>query len=181
MDTDDRLIELCQRGRPEGFARLLLAYQDRVYRRAYSFVRHREDALDLTQEVLIRTIKGLPGFTPGRPLWPWLRRITTNLCLNHLRAKSPLLPLMAGEELAEVAGGEDPADVAVSNWGWQRVNAALARLPPLQRMAVILRHQEGLSYEEVALALELPLGTVKTYLFRSRHTLKAELARDEEV
>lgn len=77
--TDGELVTACRRGRPEGFARLLLAYQDRVFRRAYSFLHSREDALDLTQEVFLRVMQALPRFEEGRPLWPWLRRITTNI------------------------------------------------------------------------------------------------------
>lgn len=177
MSDDESILDLCQRGRPEGFARLLLAYQKRVYQRAYSFVRHREDALDLTQEVFLRSIRGMPSFTPGRPLWPWLRRITTNVCLNHLRSKPALLSLdQAWERGEEPAGGEDPAEAAVVAWNREQLQAALERLPPLHRMAVILRHQEGLSYDEVARGMDLPLGTVKTYLFRARQKLRIELS-----
>jgi RNA polymerase sigma-70 factor (ECF subfamily) len=175
---DEQIINLCQRGRQDGFARLLLAYQERVYRRAYSFVHNRDDALDLTQEVFLKVIRSVGSFTPGRPLWPWLRRITTNVALNFLRDRPALLSLDEAENLPEPAGGEDPLDAAVSAWTAQQLNQALTNLPPLLRMAVVLRHHEGLSYEEVARAMEIPIGTAKTYLFRARRALRVELGRE---
>ena len=171
-------MTMCQRGRQEGFARLLLTYQERVYRRAYSFVHNRDDALDLTQDVFLKVIRTIGVFTPGRPLWPWLRRICTNACLNFLRDRPALLSLDGSTDLPEPAGGEDPLDAAVSAWSWNELQAAMGKLPPLHRMAVVLRHQEGLSYEEVASTMEVPLGTVKTYLFRARRFLRTELCRE---
>lgn len=179
MDADSAIIDLCRRGRPEGFARLLLAYQEPVYRRAYSMLHHREDALDITQEVFIRAMRAIDGFTPGRPIWPWLRRITTNQCLNYLRSRPHLISLDTQWESGDPPGGDDPAEAATASWNRERITAALGRLPPLHRMAVVLRHQEGMSYEEVARAMNLPLGTVKTYLFRARQALRAELATEE--
>lgn len=178
MDQDDQIVTLCQKGRQEGFARLLLVYQERVYRRAYSFVHHRDDALDLTQDVFVRVIKAIRSFSPGRPLWPWLRRITTNVCLNFLRNRPSLLSLDGAEDLPEPAGGEDPLEAVVSAWTASQLQVAMSRLPPLLRMAIVLRHQEDLSYEEVAQAMEVPLGTVKTYLFRARRFLRTELCRE---
>lgn len=176
MELDHQIVALCQKGRPEGFARLLLTYQERVYRRAYSFVHNREDALDLTQEVFLKAMKAIDSFTAGRPLWPWLRRIVTNQCLNFLRSRPNLVSLDATEDLPEPMGGEDPAEAAISAWNWGQIQTALGKLPPLWRMAVVLRHQEDLSYDDIAHALELPVGTVKTYLFRARRTLRDLLA-----
>lgn len=178
MDQDEQIVTLCQRGRQEGFARLLLAYQEQVYRRAYSFVHHRDDALDLTQEVFLKVIRSIDSFTPGRPLWPWLRRITTNVSLNFLRDRPALLSLDGTPDLPEPAGGDDPLEATVAAWNWSQIQTAMGRLPPLLRMAIVLRHMEGLSYEEVARAMEIPLGTVKTYLFRARRILRTELCRE---
>jgi len=172
VDSDQTIVKHCQAGRSDGFARLLLANQERVYRRAYSFLHHREDALDITQEVFVRTISAIRSFDPGRPVWPWLRRITTNLCLNHLRDRPALLSLELAKGQPDRTAGSDPAEAALAHWDWQQVASAMARLPPLYRMALVLRHQEQLTYEEVARAMDLPLGTVKTYLFRGRQALK---------
>jgi len=172
VEQDSQIITLCRRGRQEGFATLLLAYQERVYRRAFSFVQNRDDALDLTQEVFLRTIRGVQNLAPDRPLWPWLRRITTNLCLNFVRDRHPAVPL---DEALPSTDEADPQEAALAAWHAGEVSAAVADLPPLYRMAVVLRHQEDLSYEEIARLMELPLGTVKTYLFRARRLLKQRL------
>lgn len=180
MEQDQLIVEWCKKGRQEGFARLLLAYQERVYRRAYSFLNNRDDALDITQEVFLRCIRSIQTFEPGRPLWPWLRRIATNLCLNHLRDQQNLLSLDHESLQGTMAGGEDPEEAAVAAWTARQIQEAMGRLPPLYRMAVVLRHHDGLSYEDVARAMEVPLGTAKTYLFRARQALKQELMRCQE-
>lgn len=180
--ADAEIVSLCRRRRPEGFVRLLLTYQEPVYRRAYRFLHNREDALDITQEVFLRAIPALDRFDPDRPLWPWLRRITTNLCLNHLRSRRPVDSLDGewdpdeGSPLARLAGSDDTAAAAEARLGREAVMEALADLPPLHRMVVILRHQDGLTYPEIARELGLPLGTVKTYLFRARRALRERLA-----
>ncbi|MFO7275002.1 MAG: sigma factor, partial [Bacillota bacterium] len=77
MDRDASIIQLCRQGHAAGFARLVEAYQERVYRTAYAFVQHREDAQDLTQEVFLRAVRAIDSLDDSRPLWPWLRRVTT--------------------------------------------------------------------------------------------------------
>lgn len=174
--TDEQIIRLCQQGRHEGFAELLRVYQHRVYRRAYSFLHEREDALDATQDVFMRVLNAVDHFRPGQPVWPWLRKITTNICLSKLRAAGsrPLtVPLdEAWEQPHSPGGSDDPQLAAEAAWDRQRLSQALTQLPPLQRMVVVLRHEEQLTYEEIANVTNLPLGTVKTYLFRARKQLR---------
>lgn len=172
---DEQIIRLCQQGRQEGFAELLHVYQDRVYRRAYSFLREREDALDATQDVFMRVLNAVDRFRAGQPIWPRLRKITTNVCLNKLRtanSRPQTVPLdEAREQPHSPAGAGDPHRAAEAAWNRQRLSEALAQLPPLHRV-VVLRHEEQLSYDEIAHATGLPLGTVKTYLFRARRQLR---------
>lgn len=181
QEADADIVSLCQRGRPEGFARLLLAYQDAVYRRAYRFLHCREDALDATQEVFMRVIRGIDRFVPGRPLWPWLSRITTNVCLNQLRNRRPVESLDGDPDAEDtaragrLASAVDTAAAAEARLAREVLAAALADLPPMHRLVVILRHQDDLTYEEIARELGLPLGTVKTYLFRARQVLRKRL------
>lgn len=171
MDRDASIIQLCRQGHGAGFARLVEAYQDRVYRTAYGFVQHREDAQDLTQEVFLRTVRAIDSLDPSRPLWPWLRRVTANVALNYLKQRRGHLSLDA---LPEAALPGDPA--AEPSWTLVDLQRAIADLPPLWRMVVILRHQEDLSSEEIARMLDIPVGTVKTYLFRARRWLRARLS-----
>lgn len=182
MRTDDEIIRLCQQGRSEGFSLLLDAYQGRVYRRAYSFMRNREDALDATQDVFLRVVQAISHFRSGSPIWPWLRQVTTNTCLNRIRSEGSrpqTFPL--DEARDQAASSADPEHEAMVAWDREWLERALDDLPPLQRMVVILRHHEELSYDEIARATNLPLGTVKTYLFRARRTLREAMQRESQV
>lgn len=173
MDRDASIIQLCRQGHRAGFARLVEAYQERVYRTAYTFVQHREDAQDLTQEVFLRTVRAIDSLDSSRPLWPWLRRVTTNLALTYLKQRKGHLSLGELPEAAlPTSGPSEPS--------WTRVDLqrAMAELPPLWRMVLTLRHQEDLTYDEIARLLELPVGTVKTYLFRARRALRARLGSE---
>lgn len=180
--TDDEIIRLCHQGRQEGFTRLLDAYQPRVYRRAYSYLRDREEALDATQDVFMRVLQAIGHFRQGHPIWPWLRQITTNTCLNRIRAQNArpetLLIDDAWEQVESMHSGADPEQMAMQAWDRLWLAGALDELPPLHRMVVILRHQEDLSYDEIARTMNLPLGTVKTYLFRARQKLRVLLQRE---
>jgi len=179
VHTDDEIIRLCQQGRSEGFALLLDRYQVRVYRRAYTFLRDREDALDAAQEVFMRVLQAIRHFERGRAIWPWLRQVTTNTCLNRIRAagsRPATVPLDGEWEHLEATTLEgDPEHRAMVAWDRERLELALGELPPEYRMVIVLRHQEEMSYEEIAQAMRLPLGTVKTYLFRARRALRAAM------
>lgn len=182
VQTDERIVRLCHEGRQEGFALLLDTYQSRVYRRAYSFLRNREDALDAVQETFLRVLPALDRFRIGEPLWPWIRRITTNTCLNYIRSRqreAGVVPLedQANELAADPADG-DPEQLALIALDRELLNQALDTLPPVHRMVVVLRHEEGMSYDEIARTMNLPLGTVKTYLFRARRSLRAVLRNE---
>lgn len=170
MERDATILELCQRGHPAGFARLVEAYQQRVYRTAYRFLHNREDARDIAQEVFFRTVRAIDSLDPQRPLWPWLRRVTVNLSLNLLRRQAPAVPLDLAPERAPQPETDLPP------WTRLDLERALSELPPLWRMALTLRHQEDLTYEEIAGLMDLPVGTVKTYIFRGRRALRERLS-----
>lgn len=174
MEQDTAIIELCQRGHPAGFTRLVAAYQERVFRTAHAFVHNREDARDITQEVFLRTVRAIGSLDAARPLWPWLRRVTANLSINLIKRRPAHLSL---DHLPDAAL---PADAAGEpSWTLLDLQAALAELPPIWRMVLTLRHQEGLPYDEIARLTDLPVGTVKTYLFRGRRMLRERLATQE--
>jgi len=154
-----------------------------VYRRAYSFLRNRDDALEVTQDVFLRVLPAISRFRTGSPLWPWLRRITTNICLNRLRAEARRPETLPWEHAVEELRSPeacDPEAAAELAWDRDALDRALARLPAVQRIAVVLRHEEELAYEEIAEVMKLPLGTVKTHLFRARRALR-EALRNEVV
>ena len=153
-----------------------------MYSRAYSFLHDREDALDATQDVFMRVLHAIGRFNAGSPLWPWLRKITTTTCLNRLRSKAirpeTLAWDAAWEENEPMSRDPGPEASALLAWDRALLSRALAELPPLNRAVVVLRHEEDLSYEQIADLTGLPLGTVKTYLFRGRQRLRESLKNE---
>ena len=133
-------------------------------------------ANDCAQEAFIRAYRALHQYDPTLPFGPWIYRITTNASLNHVQRwharETPVDDLP--ERPAETDLG--PEATAVRREEVAEVVAAMADLPSAYRAALTLRHMQQLSYQEVADALEIPLGTVKTHLHRARAALKVRLA-----
>ena len=133
-------------------------------------------ANDCAQEAFIRAYRALHQYDPTLPFGPWLYRITTNASLNHVQRwharETPVDELP--ERSAEI--DEGPEATAVRREEVAEVVAAMADLPAAYRAALTLRHMQQLSYQEVADALDIPLGTVKTHLHRARAALKIRLA-----
>ncbi len=182
-NTEHDLIIRCRKGDEPAWRLLLTRYEAYVYRLCFRISGSRDDALDLTQEALVKVLNGLVKFQPGRPFKPWLRQVTVNSCLNYFRRLAPKTvsleqPVAEDIVLGDTLDGgtDDPA--AVVEWQDARevIRQAVGRLSPQQRLVLVMRHQEGLSYEEIASTTKLPLGTVKSYLFRARQQLRRELA-----
>ena len=133
-------------------------------------------AKDCAQEAFIRAYRALHQYDPALPFAPWLFRITTNASLNYVRRwhahETTVDDLPDAPEEADAG----PEQTAVRHEQVAEVVAAMAELPPAYRAALTLRHMQQLSYQEVADALDIPLGTVKTHLHRARAALKARLA-----
>lgn len=184
MAEDDRQLVLkCRERQEQAYQELMRRYEGYIYRLCHSFTGNREDALDLTQETYIRVFQGLETYNLNRPFKPWLRQVAVNTCVNFLqkRSSSPLFldrPFADGNlTLADtMASRDDP----VQEIEWQEtgrfLQEAINRLPQVYRLLIILRHQEGMSYQEIAEETGVPLGTVKTHLFRARAALRQGLS-----
>lgn len=133
-------------------------------------------ASDCAQEAFIRAYRALHQYDPALPFGPWLYRITTNASLNYVQRwhghETPVDELPEAPE--EIEAG--PEATAVRREEVEEVVSAMAELPAAYRAALTLRHMQQLSYQEVADALGIPIGTVKTHLHRARAALKAKLA-----
>jgi len=174
--ADLQLICSCREGRKEACSQLLARYEGYIYSLCYRFSQQREDALELTQEAMIKVVAALPSYQANRPFKPWLRRVVINACLNVLRQKQPeSLPLEDADRLPATASGTNPAEQAELWEAQKALQHALAALPPLVRLVVVLRHQEGLRYQEIAEETGLSPGTVRTYLHRGRQQLRQAL------
>jgi RNA polymerase sigma-70 factor (ECF subfamily) len=158
--------------RDEAIALLLPAFRRKVFGLAYSFLRDREAAEDVTQEVFIKVWRALPGFDGRASMSTWIYTIARNASLSALRARRPQSSL-SDPEVMQAVESIDPApsvDVIVDRAAILRL---VDRLPVKQRQVIMLFYMEGQSHEEVAAMLAMPVGTVKTLLHRARARLSA--------
>jgi RNA polymerase sigma-70 factor (ECF subfamily) len=147
----------------------------RVYRLAYRLTGNRHDAEDLTQEVFVRVFRSLSSYTPGT-FEGWLHRITTNLFLDMVRRKARIRFDALPDDAERIPGRELSPQQAYDDAHFDGdVQAALDALPPDFRAAVVLCDLEGLSYEEIADALGVKIGTVRSRIHRGRSQLRAAL------
>ena len=151
-------------------------HSTRVYRHALRLTGNRSDAEDLTQEVFLRVFRSLDSYVPGT-FEGWLHRITTNLFLDQVRRRARLRLDPAGENLeASVRPAPGAHQLALDEMFDNDVEDALSSLPTEFRDVVLLADVDGLSYEEVATALGLKLGTVRSRIHRGRARLRRALA-----
>lgn len=184
MKAEDlQLIERCKRGDQAAYARLVRKYQNPVYNLCRKMVRNPDEARDLTQEAFVKTFASLDRYNPVYAFSSWLYKITANLCIDHLRKQHMKLcsidePMESDEGTIPRQiedGGPRPDDLAQRGELQRAIHGAIDKLPPHYRVILIMRHQEQLSYEEIAAALDIPLGTVKARIHRARDSLKAFL------
>jgi RNA polymerase sigma-70 factor (ECF subfamily) len=181
--TDEALAERCLAGNRRAFDELVQRYHRRVYGLCRRMLGEDEEAADVAQEVFVRAYRHLDQFDPSRRFKPWLMTIATNLSVNRLKGRRPeaeSLDQPAGDEqrgpreAAEPGAG--PAQTVEAGEFRERLETAIRELPDQYRIVALLRYGEGLAYEEIAAATRLPLGTVKTHLFRAKQKLREKLA-----
>jgi RNA polymerase sigma-70 factor (ECF subfamily) len=189
MEPQPELPARLARDLDGSFAELVGTYQRLVFGLALRVVADRADAEEVAQDTFARAYRALAGYPAERVaamrLRPWLARITLNLARNRLRRRPPpARPLEDGDgqPLAVAApAAAEPAAVAERGEERERLAELLATLPRGHREAVVLRHVEGLPYDEVAEVLGRPVGTVKTHVHRGVRQLREQLAREERV
>ena len=179
-DTGDEA--LAERVRASGdvaaFSVLVTRYRGRLVALARRMLTgsNSDEAEDVAQETFVAAYDKRNSFRPGEPFRPWLYRIAVNRCLDRLRAQSRRPATVEIGSLPEPAlSGGDPVQALLSSETEARLREAVAALPPKLRAVFVLRHLDDLSYDEIAAATCLPLGTVKTHLFRARAELRAAL------
>jgi RNA polymerase sigma-70 factor (ECF subfamily) len=171
--TDARLIELVRADRrDEAIGLLLPLFRRKVFGLAYSFLRDREAAEDVTQEVFIKIWRALPGFDARASVSTWIYTIARNASLSALRARRPQSSLSDPEVMAAVEA-VNPVPAADASVDRAAIRRLVDQLPTKQRQVVMLFYMEAQSHEEVATMLAMPVGTVKTLLHRARLRLSA--------
>lgn len=174
QETEDRLlIQRFLAGEEAAFERLVERYYQRIDRLAQHVVRQPMAAEDITQEVFLRAYRSLSRFRGEASFYSWLYRIAINLCLNYLRRQA--IHLSPAEEADDSTVSADPSSLLETQELERLVRRAMDALPPHYRVAVILRDLEGLSYQEIADILGIPLGTVKSRINFGKRLLREKL------
>jgi RNA polymerase sigma-70 factor (ECF subfamily) len=176
--ADEELIALCLRGdTAEGasaaFGTLILRYRSLVISVSYRVCGDAALAEDIAQDAFIRVWDKLSSYRMGGNFRAWLLRIATNMTIDALRRQKPVVDIA---DLPLVARGPEPESAALRSERETAVREALMRLPVQSRTVLVLREYQALSYREIADALDIPLGTVKSRLNDARRRLRAELA-----
>ena len=176
MPQTASILERCQRGDDLAWEALIREYQGRVYGLAVHYVRDREEARDLAQEAFVRVYRGLSTFDGRHPFASWILMVTRNLCIDHLRRKKvrpPASDVPADADVPIASTETSPEEQVVRTGRRALLYRALDRLTPINREIVLLKDIQGLSLDEIATVLRVPVGTVKSRSSRAR----VELAR----
>lgn len=188
--TDTVLVAQCLQGNKRAYEWLVIRYQSRVQRLIARIIRDDAMAEDLAQETFIKAYRALPGFRGDAKFYTWLYRIAVNTAKKYLirQNRNPVVyegAMAAGrgeeddsnrlEQLAE-ASPETPETQYAARQIAQAVNAAMNELPDELREALMLREIEGLSYDDIAVAMQCPIGTVRSRIYRAREAVSRRIA-----
>ena len=184
---DADVAALAKEGREAAFRELVRRYERPVFSLIFRMVRDRETAEDLAQDTFIKVLNHIDKYRPEFKLSSWLFKIANNVAIDHLRRRQLDTVSMDGSPHAVTSdaveatsfdvtgGGESALDRLQARELGSAIEAAISQLRPEYRACILLRHVEDKSYEEIAATLDLPLGTVKTYIHRARHELRGLL------
>ena len=190
--TDQEVVLLARSGREAAYRELIRRYQRPVFALLFRMVRDRELAEDLSQETFVKALNAIESYRPEFKFSSWIFKIANNAAIDHLRRRELDTLSLDGSPHAETpeamqatalqigARQESPLDTVEAKELGSEIEAAIGRLRPEYRSCILLRHVEGRAYEEIAEILDLPLGTVKTYIHRARNELRVALAHLKE-
>jgi RNA polymerase sigma-70 factor (ECF subfamily) len=175
---DFQLIDDALAGRPSAFGELVLRYQDRLYNTLVHVTGSVEDARDLVQEAFVQALVKLQSFQRNSAFYTWLYRIALNLAISRRRRRKATASV---DDIRHTSGDEPvdrddaPGERIERQERAEQVQAALARLSEEHRGVLVLREIDGYCYEEIAVMLDVPVGTVRSRLHRARLMLRDEL------
>ena len=183
-EIDRQLVARAQSGDKRAFELLVEKYQRKLARLLSRFIRDPAEVEDVTQEAFIKAYRALPAFRGDSAFYTWLYRIGINTAKNYLMAMGRRAPTSTEVEAEEAEGFEEgeqlrdintPESVLLSNEIAQTVNATIESLPEELRRAIQMREIEGMSYEDIAQAMDCPIGTVRSRIFRAREAIAEQL------
>jgi len=179
VQDDTQLVKASQQGDQDAFALLVQKHQRRVFNMSLRMLQDYEEASEITQEAFLAAWQGLPSFRGEACFATWLYRIAYNCSLRqlekHKRERALQAAIQAEQILEEVNKERQVEDILELRDRRTMVREQMEKLPARYRMVLILRHLQEMTYEEMAEVLTIPIGTIKTHLFRARHLLKERL------
>ena len=185
--TDQEVVERASTGSEAAYRELVRRYQRPVFSLTYRMVRDRELAEDLTQETFVKVLNAIDRYRPEYKFSSWIFKIANNAAIDHLRRRElDTLSLDGGPDamtpdrvqatsLQLGDGAESQLEELEARELGTQIERAIGALRPEYRACIIMRHVEGRAYDEIADVLDLPLGTVKTYIHRARAELRESL------
>lgn len=178
---EEQLVTSSKKGDQDAFAQLVQQHQRRVFNLVFRMLQQYEEANEVTQETFLAAWQGLPSFRGDARFSTWLYRIAYNCALKQLEQRKrdkALQVVVQAEQIAASIGQEQRIDAALETHARQAmVQEQLSQLPAKYRIVLILRHLQEMTYEEMAQILTMPIGTIKTHLFRARNLLKERLEK----
>lgn len=190
--SDQEVVVRAREGREPAYRELIRRYERPVFSLIFRMVRDRELAEDLTQETFVKALNAVESYRPEFKFSSWIFKIANNAAIDHLRRRELQTLSLEGAPNAVTPEAieatalqlrdrlESPLEELEARELGGQIESAIARLRPEYRSCILLRHVEGRAYEEIAEILDLPLGTVKTYIHRARNELRASLAHLRE-
>lgn len=185
--TDQEIVVLARKGQEAAYRELVRRYERPVFSLIYRMVRNRELAEDLAQDTFVKVLNALGTYRPEFKFSSWVFKIANNVAIDQLRRRELDTLSLEGSPHATTpdaveattlelgTGGESALDEVANRELGGEIEQAIAKLRPEYRTCILLRHVEDRSYEEIAEVMDLPLGTVKTYIHRARHELRSML------
>jgi len=183
-EIDQQLVARAQSGDKQAYGLLVEKYQRKLARLLSRFIRDPAEVEDVTQEAFIKAYRALPAFRGASAFYTWLYRIGINTAKNYLMAMGRRAPTSTEVEAEEAEGFEEaeqlrdintPESVLLSNEIAETVNSTIEQLPEELRTAIQMREIEGMSYEDIAKAMDCPIGTVRSRIFRAREAIAEQL------
>jgi RNA polymerase sigma-70 factor (ECF subfamily) len=183
-EIDRQLVTRAQQGDKRAFNLLVEKYQRKLARLLSRFIRDPAEVEDVTQEAFIKAYRALPAFRGDSAFYTWLYRIGINTAKNYLMAMGRRAPTSTEVEAEDAEGYEEgeqlrdintPESVLLSNEIAETVNSTIEQLPEELRRAIQMREIEGMSYEDIAQAMDCPIGTVRSRIFRAREAIAERL------
>jgi RNA polymerase sigma-70 factor (ECF subfamily) len=180
---DEELVLRVQQGDKSAYDLLVIKYQHRIIQLVNRYIKDPSDAQDVAQEAFIKAYRALGNFRGESAFYTWLYRIAINTAKNYLMSRSrrnadaqvDILDAEQIEKAPQLQGMETPERQLLNEEIVETIKTAIAKLPEEMRVAIMLREFEGMSYEEIAEAMDCPVGTVRSRIFRAREAIDSKL------